>query len=481
MEDLQEGHFIGLSYNEKGNVKQVRICKSKQEAQDWLEQEQEVKSDNSKSNPSPNSDRKEPPYFSIFRRLEQLVEQQRRAIVVASAVQKLGNQVVDDRILGPLSKRSPVFEHEKKKLFNVAAEELPEFQKTLRSAVDYDKAAKDWPSALLMNLVANFESVLIEVLTVAVRENGAQNILADQTIAASSVFNAFSLDELKDSIIKAELEDLLWKGRSDQIDYIGKKLGVKIKDDWPRYGDFLEVFERRNLVAHGESIFTKRYCERVAGTGKCSTAGSEGEPLAFQPAYIRSALDVTTEFLALLSFMLWRKVEKDKDDIIFNSLNDFSYSMIRGGRSELAKRLLEYTTSMKNVGCTQKTRLMMTVNLASAHKSLGKTEDMEKVLLSQDWTACSDDFTISILSLRGKVDEVLELMPKVKESNLVRAQAFREWPVFRELRTLAAFREKFEAVFGEPLSINERTTTSETLEQAEEQVASDEPINGTIH
>ena len=54
-------------------------------------------------------------------------------------------------------------------------------------------------------------------------------------------------------------------------------------------------------------------------------------------------------------------------------------------------------------------------------------------------------------AIKGEVESVSQLMKKAKEFGLSES-AFREWPVFFEVREMEGFKEAYENVFGLPYS-----------------------------
>ena len=73
---------------------------------------------------------------------------------------------------------------------------------------------------------------------------------------------------------------------------------------------------------------------------------------------------------------------------------------------------------------------------------------------SQDSSAWNDDFLIPKYTLEQKYDKVFGLMEaKGDKSEILNAKAYREWPIFKEIRKEKVFGQLFENIFNEQLNI----------------------------
>jgi hypothetical protein len=139
--------------------------------------------------------------------------------------------------------------------------------------------------------------------------------------------------------------------------------------------------------------------------------------------------------------------ERDLADI---ELNKNAYRLIHDEEYSLAERILDY--GIHHTGKPKDVRLRtMVVNYANAIKLGGDKDRALKELHKLDWSASDLSFRISVAAMEDDLSGVLALMPQGAKSDLMPADAYRDWPVFRTLRGEAAFREKFKAVYREEL------------------------------
>lgn len=135
--------------------------------------------------------------------------------------------------------------------------------------------------------------------------------------------------------------------------------------------------------------------------------------------------------------------------------------------------------NLKNTTLSESTRLMLIVNLASAHMHNDDKDLAMKVLDSVDWSASSDNYRICVAAIRGDVDDVIRLMDNVTTSKTVKKEDFREWPVFSFIRSDEKFQAKFASHFDEPLF--DPTGEATTFENEENAVKISDANDEALH
>lgn len=327
------------------------------------------------------------------------------------------------------------------------------------------------PTAVLLSLVATFDTQMADIVRVMLSIKSDRLRSGQRMVPLSEIMAATSLQDVIDKAITDEVYQFSRNSHDEQVGYIENAFSINIKEHWKRWPDLIEVFERRNLVAHGERRFTKRYAEICTRAGHKKSEELIGTPVLITFQYLRQALGTLTEFGILTAFSLWRKHLPLDEEEAMSSLNEITFSLIESSRYAVAARVAEYALSLKNTKATATTNLMFIVNLASAQKHLGQTEAFSKTLEKTDWTATSDDFQFCVAALKEDIDELERIIPIVKASERVSAAAMKSWPVFSFVRKSDRFQAAYKAHFGDDL--NEPATFA--LE-AEPQSLGDNPL-----
>jgi hypothetical protein len=254
---------------------------------------------------------------------------------------------------------------------------------------------------------------------------------------------------------------------TEQVQFVESHLCVKIIDHYERWPDFVEIFERRNLVAHGNLVVNRTYVERCC-KAQCKdiSLGDIGSTLSLKKKYLHDSVDILSEFGILLVFVLWLKHIKGSDEAAFEEINRVCDYFTRSKRPLLASRLLDFALHKQKRSCSDLIFRRMILNLANSCKKMENHDGCQKVLASADWSASKDEFQICIASLRGDVDTVVALMPSVAASNAISADDFRKWPILDWVRDDPKVNEAFEKVYGEPMRSGIQETSTDTTPEA---------------
>lgn len=328
--------------------------------------------------------------------------------------------------------------------------------------------------SVFLGMIASFDALIVEIVGKLIQLNPERYSGSDKVISIGDILAASSKDDIIQQFVADELYRFSRESHDGQNSYIERNFNIKIKGEWARYPDFIEIFERRNLIAHGESLFNQRYVSICQSSGHKGIESQVGLPVEVRFIYQMQALFILSEYAILLSFMLWRKHAPDKEEEAFETLNEAAFKLIQDEKYQLAERILAFALSLKNVKVKDECRKMMIVNRASAARSFkdGGKELCAKILNAEDWSATAFHFQISVAALRDEIDEVIRLLPLAAKMSFGLSQ-FRHWPVFRFIRDEEQFNAALEAEFGERISAVHETT--ELL------VQSDSEVEGTVH
>jgi hypothetical protein len=292
------------------------------------------------------------------------------------------------------------------------------------------KGMERFPSATLLSIVATFDTLVVDILSKMLRLQTEWLEKSERTISVAKLASAGSIEDIIRDQISEEVYQFSRGSHAEQAAYIKRNFYIDIAKDWKRWPDYIEIFERRNLVAHGEAKFNARYVRICNDSGHKGSESLLGEDVKLTQSYFKQSLNILIEFAALLSFSLFRKFVKDAEEQAFTNLNEAVYELIRRGHHTVAERLAVYALGLKNVKLTEQTRLMLIVNRASAVRHDGRTEEAKKILDDQDWSAVSDIFKICACSVRGDAEGFVRLLPSLKAAGTLSAHSLLNWPCF---------------------------------------------------
>ena len=336
-------------------------------------------------------------------------------------------------------------------IYGITEDQYPSVKTQIRRLREIDRGVTVLPGAILLSLVATFDSFIADTLRIMFRRKPERIIESSKTISVNEVLNMSSFDDVIGKIIDDEVESLMRGSHDEQIRYIENKLDIGIRTNYDEWGEFVEIFERRNLIAHGNDIINSYYIRNCNKHGFQVGEGQRGERLSLDERYLRRSSDRLLEFGLSLIFVLWLKHFKDSRETAYETLHVLTYELIKYGQSRVAARLLDLALFKQTPNVPDQIKRMMTVNLANAYKKLKNDKRAQEIITGLDWSATRDDFQICVAAVQGNIERVVELMPKVAQGDLLKKSDFREWPVFDWAREEETVREKFQEIYGEPI------------------------------
>ena len=342
-------------------------------------------------------------------------------------------------------------EDEEFETYGVTDDQYPLVQRQIQRLREFDRGIKVLPGAILLSLVATFDSFVADTLRIMLRSKPERLYESSKTIRVKEILSMESFADVIDKVTEEEVEAIMRGSHVDQVKYIEGKLNVQIQSSYDEWGAFVEVFERRNLIAHGGDTINSSYIRNCKKHGFNVSDEQEGQAIELGPDYLRKSSHRLLEFGLSLTFVLWIKHFRANAEAAYESLHRSTYELIRDGQFHVAARLLDLALFRQSSVASERLTKMMTVNLANAYKKLAQEEKAHEIISGVDWSATTDDFQICIAAIREDIHDVVELMPKVVRAKLIGKSDFREWPVFDWIREDKSVREKFEEIYGEPL------------------------------
>lgn len=344
-------------------------------------------------------------------------------------------------------------------LYSLPIEEYPKINKSIRRAESIRSVSDAFPRFFLMGLVSHYDYFIYQIASAAIRVKPHIVFNKDLNVPYSELIKHNSIDEVKESIVSRELENLLRESHEDQLSWFSRKLDIKIEPRKELLSSFVELCERRNLFAHSGGIVSHTYLKKCGRHFDTSNINI-GSVLKVDTKYLINSIETLIEMAFQLLFVVWHKLEPDSGNESSKALINITYSLIQDEKYGISIRLIEFLLSNKSVKMDENTRKTHIINCANAKKLL-KREDYKEMIENEDWSASSIEFIICKSAVLDDVDGVIENMEEAVKTNKIGKSEFREWPVFKCIRDNERFAEKYKSVFGEPLVSNEATEHKE--------------------
>jgi len=342
--------------------------------------------------------------------------------------------------------------------------------KRLNSRVDKSLLAYEAvPRSFVVSLVSSYDAFLGGLIRNLFLIKPEILSASDKNITFSELIDFGSVEDAREYIVEKEVETVLRKSHSEQFDWLENKFSLPLRkglDVWP---SFIEVTERRNLFVHNRGIVSNHYLD-VCRRHKVQfeTELQVGQQLSVPPGYFSTAFETIFEVGVKLAHVLWRKVQPKELEEADSNLISVGYHLLSEERFELARKVLDFSTTTLRTFASEQNRLMLVVNQAQAYKWSGNMDKAKDILSHEDWSTRSDDFQLAEAVLLDDFDRANEIVKRVGAAGSVEKVNYREWPLFREYRKTEDFKSIFEEVFGEPLNLfNVKSPEADSLDEDE--------------
>ena len=165
--------------------------------------------------------------------------------------------------------------------------------KMIRKLQNVEAAQKALPNMFLLAIVSQFDAFITDLLKSLFKAKPELVFTSDKQISFSDLSQFSSLDEARDSIIEKAVEAIVRQSHEKQFDKLENLFGVNLReglDVWPK---FIEITERRNLLAHTNGVVSTQYVN-VCRRNEISEneIPNVGERLSFPPDYLENSLNV---------------------------------------------------------------------------------------------------------------------------------------------------------------------------------------------
>lgn len=319
--------------------------------------------------------------------------------------------------------------------------------KTIGKSIQDARIAQILFRSALGALVSEYESYMGNMIRAIVRIDPRIVIPDDSTVEIREIENFASFDEFMEDLIESRVEQLLQsKSHLQTLKWLEEKFDVNLTSDGELISEFVEICQRRHLLAHAGGVVNKRYRKLCIDHGCDERNLPElNTEVKVDRQYLRRA----TARLFVLGFftlhMLWQKLlpkhAEESRDLILSSSHDFLESDL----TKMARRVCEFALK-SNRHIQARTKAYLTINLAQSFLFDPSIEEehrnnrVEAALRKHDWSMTTPTVDLALACLRREYGNLRELTVRACEEGLD-FEAGMTWSIFREVREMPDFCE----------------------------------------
>ncbi len=380
-------------------------------------------------------------------------------------IQKVHNSSVDE--FNEFEENHIMYDEDDKKKILIEVDQFNQFKKLDKKLARTGIAQKVVPRSFLVSLVSQFDAFMGNL----VKElfNARPEILSDseRKLSFSQLSEFPDIDEAREYIIDKEIDTLLRKSHSEQIDWISNKFEIKIEPKSELWANFIEVTERRNLFVHSDGNITTQYLS-VCREHKVNIDSDLeiGKQLLVSPEYFSKAYYAIFELGFKLSQVLWRKILPSEIKKADTQIIEVSFDLLQEKKYDLAFEICHFGTEiLKNIKSEQDRRFMA-INKSLALKYNGKPEESKELINKFDWSGWKNELLLAVAVVNDNFEKSYQLMQEVgAESEIITKNSYRHWPLFKEIRKEDKYKETFEIIFDDSFQKLSKEEMETELEQ----------------
>lgn len=299
-------------------------------------------------------------------------------------------------------------------------------------------------------LIARYDAFLADLLRATFKKKPELLRRSERSISWADVADLSDKNAIRALIIEREVDAFLHKGHIEQLDDLASRLAIETLKKFDELPQFVEITERRNLLAHTGGRVSLQYLRQCQRYG-IRPEVKPGDEINVTYEYFTDACNTMLVIGVKLAQILWRVIlGKNRDSLSApdNYLAQVTYTLLAYEEWELAQVMLKFATELRQFSSDQR-ELVFTVNLAQTFKWLGNMSACRRILEPVEWESKDIAFQISHAVLLDDFDSAGELMNTAASTRQVARSAFDHWPIYREFRKTTQFREAYEQTFGE--------------------------------
>jgi len=285
-------------------------------------------------------------------------------------------------------------------------------------------------------------------------------------VEVATIMESGTLEELKRNLVEEEIEAFRRESYADQFGRLENLFGIKLKS-FPRYPEFIERSQRRNLLTHCDGIVSDQYVSACKNAGG-ACAEKVGDRLDIPLNCLIQTVELLMEVGIKLGHTLWRKVLPDELEAADDSLNKEIYDRLRSENWNRAFVLAKFAIEQPKIA-SDGMKKIFAVNYIIAAKFGGQPEKAAELLASLDWSGAAPDFRLAKAVLEDRYEDASKMMEQVgKRTTFLDENSYYVFPLFRTFRLQECFRVCYEKVFGRPFAAKIQEGAVETKSQLEQ-------------
>ncbi len=243
-----------------------------------------------------------------------------------------------------------------------------------------------------------------------------------------------TVDDARAFYVTKRIEDILYGSFREWLSFLKNNAKLSMQYMESDLDCLVETFQRRNLVVHNDGVVNALYLHNVEPSLTVDT--KVGNQLRTDPDYLNQRIDLFEKNCILLTAELWKKLMPD-DEERGGALNDIVYRRLKASKWQIAEGIAYFLVSDRQL--SEATRCVGALNFWLCKKRQGKWGEVEKDVMTADYSARSLRFQLGLLALQGKNDDWFNIVGRALQAEEIDRDELNEFPVLEEIRADVRF------------------------------------------
>ncbi|MFJ6694289.1 hypothetical protein [Streptomyces sp. NPDC091294] len=293
-------------------------------------------------------------------------------------------------------------------------------------------------SSLLTSAVGDFEVLFATIVGMYFQLRPQALSSKEPQFSWEDIQKYDSLEELRSFHADRQVEQLMWKGFDEWMEWLDKKLKIKFVDICADVDVVAEVFQRRHVIVHNGGKVSRQYLNKAPR----SVSGVEvGDDLDVTSEYLDEALVQLYILGVLMTSSVADRLIQDGEvrSVMQSQLSNIVGDALKHERWKVVARLCE--TYMESFDASIR-KDSMRVNLWVAKKHTSGLEAIREAVEDWDVSSLRREFELAKLALLDGHEEAYGLACELAAQGALEESDFSSDPLYDSLRSWVQSQER---------------------------------------
>ena len=291
----------------------------------------------------------------------------------------------------------------------------------------------------IMMLLIKYEEVISRLFKFLINKYPNAYLNKNTITYAELIAMDSDIKDIKNRFLEKEIDEIMRKSISEWYEIFISNHKINFNEQSIVFKKFKEVYYRRNLVVHNQSIVNDDYLSNI------ETALKKGEKLKVDKAYLKEAFKWTVMVIYDTFWSLKKTSSSPKE--LEESFFEIGFKHMLDKEWQFSEHI--YSLLKEEEDQSEADRICSMINYWISKKNQGGLEEIRKDIQEFDISARSGQFKVAKYALLDDFEGISEILEDIID-NEIPASCIEQWPLFlqyRETENYLHFREAHKDLF----------------------------------